>query len=155
LFGSVGALPTFTSGARLGFAVDHDRLRVGAEGSGSMPSTQREEAGREVVVSAWFASLFPCFALARGMFACALGSLGAFHGYGTGVSEPRSETLLYSALGVRFAFELPLGRDWFFASQADLTATLTRPEFSLNRATVWRPPPVSAALGFGLRARFL
>jgi hypothetical protein len=150
VFGSAGAVPSIASGARLGLRFERQAFSGGIELAASWPSSKSLGEDRSVNVSIFVANVFPCITLVRGLFGCALGSFGVFRAHGEGVTDPRSETLGYAAVGGRLALELPVGTRWSFSSQADLLGTLTRPDFTLNQASVWRPFPVSAAFGVGI-----
>ena len=155
LFGSVGALPSPAPGARVGFNFQRGGFRAGVEFGLSAPVPEDHGEGDRVVISLFGGNLYSCLAMSGRIFWCVLGSYGMFRGRGEGVSAPRTEMLPYAAVGTRLAYDLPLGSRWSLAAHTDVLAVLTRPTFTLNGESAWRPPPISAELGLSLSLRFL
>jgi hypothetical protein len=155
LFGGFAVLPSAVPGARFGLTLAKQGWLAGIEGSLLLPVSETQADGGEAVLSLWLANFYPCLSVARGFFACALGSFGQLAGEGRGIVNSNQETRWYAALGARVWAEFPLGRNWAAVAQGDLLGTLTRPAFQLNHAEVWKPPPLSGAVGLGLAVRFL
>jgi hypothetical protein len=155
LFGSVGALPSPSPGARLGFNFQRGGFRAGVEFGLSAPAPEDLGDGDRVVISLFGGNLYSCLAMSRRIFWCVVGSYGMFRGRGEGVSSPRTDLLSYAAVGTRLAYDLPLGSRWSLAAHTDVLAVLTRPTFTLNGKSAWRPPPISTELGLSLSLRFL
>ncbi len=155
LFGSIGALPRPSPGARVGLSIQRRGLRAGVEAGGLLPAPEEQRGDDRVVISLWLGNIYGCAALTARFLGCVLGSYGVFRGRGEGVSAPRTEVVSRAALGTRLAYELPLGARWSLSAHADLLGTLVRPTFTLNGESAWRPPPVSSELGLSLSLRFL
>jgi hypothetical protein len=155
LFGSVGALPSPSPGARVGFNFQRGGFRAGVEFGLSAPVPEDQGAGDRVVISLFGGNLYSCLAMSERIFWCVVGSYGMFRGRGEGVSAPRTEMLPYASVGTRLAYDLPLGSRWSLAAHTDVLGVLTRPTFTLNGESAWRPPPISTELGLSLSLRFL
>jgi hypothetical protein len=155
LFGSIGALPRPSPGARVGLSFQRRGLRAGVEAGGLLPAPEEQREDDRVVISLWEGNIYGCAALSARFLGCVLGSYGVLRGRGEGVSSPRTEMVSRAALGTRVAYELPLGARWSLSAHADLLGTLVRPMFTLNGESAWRPPPVSSELGLSLSLRLL
>jgi hypothetical protein len=155
LFGSVGALPSPSPGARVGFNFQRGGFRAGVEFGLLAPVPEDQGEGDRVVISLFAGNLYACLGMSGRIFWCVVGSYGMFRGRGEGVSAPRTEMLSYAAVGTRLGYDLPLGSRWSLAAHTDVLGVLTRPTFTLNGEYAWRPPPISTELGLSLSLRFL
>ena len=155
LFGSIGALPGASPGARAGLGFQRRGFRAGAEAGGLLPAPEEQGEDDRVVISLWGSNLYGCAAIAARLFGCVLGSFGVLRGHGEGVSAPRTDVVFRAALGTRLAYDLVLDARWSLSAHADLLGTLVRPTFTLNGESAWRPPPVSGELGLSVSLRLL
>jgi hypothetical protein len=86
---------------------------------------------------------------------CLLPSAGVFRARGEGISAPADTSRFHAALGVRAAFDLPLGTPtWSARIFVDLQTPLTRPKILLDEQEIWTGPPFTGALGAAIVGRF-
>jgi hypothetical protein len=127
---------------------------IGLEGRADLPASADadQEQGR-VTASLLLASLVPCGHW-RIFIVCGLGSLGALRGAGSGVDEPKEDTTLFAAAGVRGGVEVPVTGPLSARIYGDFNATLTPTSLQLGGETVWASPPVHGAIGLAAQVSF-
>ena len=154
-FGALALEPHATLGGRVGAGLRHAGLALWLAGESTRPTSQTATGIGEVRISLLSSELALCLDVKRPLSVCALTSLGRLRGQGEGVTEPKSESSFYAALGTRGLLTLPLGPVFALLGNADVSAVLTRPTFQLQGADVWRPSALAFGAGLGISGRFL
>ncbi|MEJ7727907.1 MAG: hypothetical protein WKG00_01700 [Polyangiaceae bacterium] len=149
---SLGTAPGVAIGVVAQAGLTYGIASASVEGRADLPSSK--EADRGTVRARLYAgSLVPCIHPRPFVFGCVVGTLGALHGEGHGVPDPRTETSLFGALGGRIGARLPLVGALAARATADIGAVLTPPTLELSGAEVWASPPVYGALAIGAEVR--
>jgi hypothetical protein len=150
---SSGVSPGTAAGASLQLRGRHGPFSIALQARLGIPSgIDAPEAGR--VRSGLLAVvLAPCAHWGPG-FGCALGVFGEVWAGATGVSDPRTDLAVYSALGGRLGLDWPQRTIWGISLQVDALRPLTPVSIILNDETAWSAPPVAVAFGAGAVLRF-
>jgi hypothetical protein len=109
--------------------------------------------GGAVRAGLFAANIVPCFHLGP-VAACALATVGALRGAGSGVPKPRDDATLFVALGGRVGAEIAFDRTFSAGIHGDLGAALTPTTLVVGVRDVWTTPRASAAIGAGVTAHF-
>jgi len=154
-FGVLAVEPHAALGGRVGAGLRHATFTLWLAGESTLPTSQAATGSGEVRISLLSSELALCLDVKRPFSMCALTSLGRLRGQGLGVTEPKSESRFYAALGARGLLTLPLGSVFALLGSADVSAVLTRPTFQLQSVDVWQPGALAFGAGLGISGRFL
>jgi hypothetical protein len=155
-FLSIGSLPNPSGGPFVSARVRIlSHLSIAAESRVEMPETSDAPAVAGRIRSwAWGAGLSPCWHF--GAFGlCATGAVTEVHAQGEGVTLPRGQATLVTALGGRVMAEWTLGRRIVVYAQGDVAAPLARIRMVLDDVEIWTLPPVTGSLALGMRIEIL
>lgn len=150
---SLGSEPGLAFGVLVHAGVRWRAASIGLEGRADLPTSAEADQGGSVTASLRLASLVPCGHW-RVIVVCALGSVGALRGVGSGVDLPKEDTTLFGAVGVRGGVEIPVAGPLSARIYGDFNATLTPTSLMLGGETVWESPPVHGALGIAAQVSF-
>lgn len=150
---SIGVAPAVAPGLTASAGVGWPNLSLALEGRLDLPASARLSIGGDVATSVALATLVPCVHVARWM-GCVLGSVGSMRAASSGISDPAIDDSVFAAVGVRAGIEVPLSRIFAVRPQIEGQAALTRPSLELNGKTIWTTPPLAAAIGLAIVARF-
>lgn len=153
--GAVGAFraaPATTLGVTVQASLRRGAVSAGLEGRADLPVAATLRMG-EVRTSLLTGSLVPCWH-ARVFAACILVAGGAMRASGHDLVDAQHVTVPFLAAGGRIAVELPTSGPLFVRLHADVLAPLTETVLRVSGTAVWSSPPVSAALGLAVGARF-
>jgi hypothetical protein len=150
---SLGTEPGLALGVIVHAGIRWRAASIGLEGRADLPTSADADQGGRVTASLQLASLVPCGHW-RVLVVCALGSVGALRGEGSGVDVPKEDTTLFGALGVRGGVEIPVTGPLSARIYGDLNATLTPTSLELGGETVWESPPVHGAVGLAAQVSF-
>jgi len=152
VFGLSGAIDTAAlPGASPGIAahagVIGSSFRLELEGAAFLPKRLELEQGRSAEFALLSGALLGCvetpFGEARAG-GCGGFELGSLSGEGRGVSEPHLGSALWEAARLELLGGYPLGHGLGLTAAAGLALALSRPDFELDGAAVYKP----ARLGF-------
>ncbi len=150
---AVGVAPGVAWGALVSGSVRHTWYSVGVELRADAPTSEAITGGGEFSSRLLAGTVAPCLHLNVAM-ACALGSVGAVRAASHGIAQPRSDSGLYAALGLRAGAEWQLGA---VALQANIDARkpLKVLHIAVDDHSVWTSPPLSFAGGGSVLWQFL
>jgi hypothetical protein len=152
--GSRDAAPSVAAGVSAVFALRWRAASASLELRADAPASADNAAGAgRVTSSSYVAALAPC-AHYRGAFLCTLGLLGILHAQGSGVTNPRSGSMLVAAAGGRLGYEWPLSPRISLRAHVDLVVDLRRATFLIDERGAWTAPPLAEAAGLGLLVYF-
>jgi hypothetical protein len=121
-----------------------------------LPTTTDARTGK-VRTSSVFGSVRGCYLWGRSYSVgpCALFGAGRLRGVGVGYSEPRSDDLIWTALGAGLLAQGPLYGWVVWGLSGTLWVPLRSLTFSVeNVGVVWRGSPVSGAISLGVGVHF-
>jgi hypothetical protein len=153
LLGAAGSTPRPTLGLALMGGVRRQWFSAAIEARADLPRSTDAATGGAVSGQLLELTFAPCFHRSW-VLACALGSLGALRGVGSGVPEPRTDMTAFGAVGLRLGGEVPVGRVLALTASGDLAAMLPRAALDLRGSAVWTTSPAVATLRFGVVADF-
>jgi len=155
--GTVGSAPAPALGATVQGSARRGAFSIGLEGRGDLASTTALYRGDVHVgdMNAWLlmGSLVPC-AFRSVLEGCALLSGGVIRASATNLTMSREVSAPLLAFGARVGVEIPLGGVLSAGVHLDVLARITETVLQIGGETVWTSPPVSAALGATVGARF-
>jgi hypothetical protein len=150
-----GLLPGLTIGPVLSLGVGLEHLSVLVDGRVDlMPHAATTGSGDRLEAALYSAGPALCVSFGLGI-ACGNLELGAFQGRGVNVTDPRTQTSFFAALGARAGLRVPLGKTLSFQALGELRAPLVRTSLSIEHSTVWNAPPIGFGGMVGLGATFL
>jgi hypothetical protein len=143
---SAGVTPQPAAGLELGAALGWRGLSFGIEGHVDAPASVRAVGGG--VISSWLAAaaLLSCW---RGgsLILCSVVQAGSIQTESEGVSNPRTQSILWLAAGGRFGVLVPLQSDAALRLRSDVVANLAPATLQLNTQDQWTQSPVAGSLG--------
>lgn len=155
--GAIGSAPAAVVGGMVQASARRGSFSVALEGRGDLPSSTELYAGPvrlgEMQASLLIGSLVPC--AHRGVLeGCALLSGGAIRASGRDLPDSRQVSAPFLAVGARVGVDVPLGGVLSAGIHADVLAPITETILRVSSVAVWTSPPISAALGLTIGARF-
>lgn len=154
LVSSLGVLPGLSAGATASFGLRLRSFAVSLEALGQVALPRElEPRGRlEGALLGGGASLCQVFGAWE---ACAVGRAAAQRLAASEVARPAASYGLFLGVGPRLAWAVPLGPEVAFTAGLEGLLHLTRNRAQLSGREVWRTPPLSGSLQFGVRLLFL
>jgi hypothetical protein len=143
--GSLGALPSASAGLMLFGGAATRVLRLDVEGRYDFPASKNGPEGSAVHGSLLLGTLTPCWTPRPASF-CALASVGALPGEGSGVDNRATADAFYAALGVRAGVELPTTGRVRGRLQIDAYFPLRSTTLRVVGTNVWTSPAVFGTL---------
>jgi hypothetical protein len=143
--GSVGALPSVSGGVLIFGGLATRTLRLDAEARYDFPASKAGPSGSAVHGSLLLATLAPCWT-PRPAAVCALASLGALPGDGTGVDNRENAIAFYAAAGLRAGVELPTAGRLRGRLQIDAYVPLRPTTLRIVGTDVWTTPSIFGTL---------
>ena len=98
-------------------------------------------------------SLSPCFHARPALF-CGVVTLGSLRARSSGLSDGRTDSALFAAVGARLGVEWPLISAFALRAFGELLVTARPLTGEVNQAPVWDVPPANGLLGAGFIAEF-
>jgi hypothetical protein len=150
----LGTAPTTAVGFVASLGVRRGSMSLTLEGRRDLPASIDLVPGPgTITTSIWAVGLAPCLH-PNAAFFCAVGSLGALRGEGTGLVSSRAGAGLHAAVGARVGVEVPIFTGLFFRPQVDLLAALARAEVTVDGRSVWKTPSAAVIGAAGIAGRF-
>ena len=146
LEGSLGTAPSPAVGAAAGLGLRWRALGLGVEARFEPSTSATLATGGSVWSSLVMGTVTACVH-ARLPFACALGSVGSFQGGGEDIHAPRSDSVLFAAVGVRAGVQVPISSPFYLQGHVDVTASLTPTHIAIDGHDAYTLPLLAAVLG--------
>jgi len=146
--GFLGAGPAANVGAAAFARARWRRASIALEGRFDVPA-RRDLAGASVETAIAWGTVAPC-GHASWAFACALLSVGSIRAASFGIREPRTDSALHAATGVRLGVELPVGAALRVFANATGLVTVTPQVIQLDGRDAYELPRLSAGLSAGV-----
>ncbi len=150
--GAFGAVPAPTLAGTVAAGLRFRAFSLDLEGRATLPGSTAVAGGGTVSARGLSVWLVPCFHV-RWAFACAVGSVGALQGQGTGTGATTDTTLLFGA-GARLGVDVPIAGVFHAVGYGEVEAPFPRTILRLGTRDGWSTPFLAGAVAAGLMAEF-
>ncbi len=150
ILGLFGESPATTGALALGAGLRVRAFEARLEGAASLASRVSVAGGAigggKISASLLTGSFLPCVRV-KVAFGCAMVTVGALRGEGSGVAEPLRASAVYAAVGARAGVDIPIRGSFFARAHVDGLAPLSRITLQLGGQDVWTVPSFAARVG--------
>ncbi|WP_394845793.1 hypothetical protein LZC95_53285 [Pendulispora brunnea] len=147
--GAFGVEPAASFGMSAFAGLRATTFSVAIEGRADLGTSTDVAPEGQISSNVLLGSIVPCFH-AGPAFLCPVVSLGVLNGSSSSIVGPRSTSTLFASGGARLGVELNLTGPLALFSATEVGLPMTRPEFRIDRRTVYTQPAITGSVLLGL-----